>query len=192
MHIVLAVASATGTVSAAVLRNCLASPAITQLSILSRRYQMEVSKEEYIHITYDYPLAAAKAFSTLSGKNKLKIVYVSGEGAAPTEEEKAYSFAKSRDAEVVLRALPSDPSHSALRVFNVRPGFVDPAPVDQREKSWGLLKRTGISVLGPVMRNLMPAGVSPADLLAKVLVDLATGDGAHHERSDSRRGRRSG
>ncbi|KAJ7665463.1 hypothetical protein DFH06DRAFT_1187433 [Mycena polygramma] len=221
MHIILT--GATGTVGAAVLRNCLASPAITQLSILSRRQftlpsgdgldvqkahvivhedfaaypsnltdilrgadgcvwaqgisQTEVSKEEYIRITYDYPLAAAKAFSTLSDKNKFNFVYVSGEGADPTEKTfTLFGKIKGR-AEVALHALPSDPPHSALRVFNVRPGFVDPAPVDQREKSWGLLKRTGISVLGPVLRNFMPARVSPADLLAKVLVDLATGDG---------------
>jgi len=219
MHIILT--GATGTVGAAVLRNCLASPTITRLSILSRRQftlptgdgldaqkaqiivsddfaayppsltdllrgadgcvwaqgisQTEVSKEEYIRITYDYPLAAAKAFSTLSENNKFNFVFVSGEGADPTEKTLTLFGKIKGRTEVALRALPSTPSHSALRVFNVRPGFVDPSPLDQREKS--ALKRVGLSVLGPVFRNLAPARVSPADVLAKVLVDLATGDG---------------
>ena len=149
MHIILT--GATGSVGAPTLLHCLASPAITKLSILSRRQfplprntaglpnwdekkaniivhkdystyseevlsalkgadgciwaqgvsQTEVSKEyvfksiskllflqlscsllfrDYIRITYDYPLAAAKAFSTLSDTGKFNFVYVSGEG----------------------------------------------------------------------------------------------------------------
>jgi len=125
MHVI--ITGATGTVGVAVLRHCLASPNITQLSILSRRQftlptgddldvkkasvivhqdystypdellstvlrgaggciwaqgvsQSEVSKDEYIRITHDYPIAAAKAFSSLSNTRKFNFVYVSGEG----------------------------------------------------------------------------------------------------------------
>jgi hypothetical protein len=78
-------------------------------------------------------------------------------------------------AELALRALPSAPSHSALRVFNVRPGFVDPSPHDEREHS--ALRRFALAVAVPLFRNLAPARVSPADVLAKVMVDLAIGDG---------------
>lgn len=42
--------------------------------------QTKVSKDEYVQITYDYPLAAAKAFSSLSNSGKFNFVYVSGEG----------------------------------------------------------------------------------------------------------------
>lgn len=35
---------------------------------------------EYIRITHDYPIAAAKAFSSLSNTGKFNFVYVSGEG----------------------------------------------------------------------------------------------------------------
>ncbi|KAJ7364731.1 hypothetical protein DFH08DRAFT_839846 [Mycena albidolilacea] len=135
--------------------------------------QTQVSKDEYIRITYDYPLAAAKAFSTLN--NKFNFVYVSGEGADPTEKTfTLFGKIKGR-AELALRALPSAPSHSALRVFNVRPGFVDPSPYDEREHS--ALRRFALAVAVPLFRNLAPARVSPADVLAKVMVDLATGDG---------------
>ncbi|KAF8215833.1 hypothetical protein K438DRAFT_1799515, partial [Mycena galopus ATCC 62051] len=182
-----------------VLRQCLASPNITRLSILSRRQftlptgegfdaqkaqtivpdsfaeypssltkllkcadgcvwaqgtsQTQVSKEEYIRITHDYPLAAAKAFSTLSENNQFNFVYVSA----------------------ALRALPSTPSHSALRVFNVRVGLVEPAPEDRHTKS--ALTRAGFAVLGSVLRVVMPSQLAPPDVLAKVLIDLVTGDG---------------
>jgi hypothetical protein len=39
-----------------------------------------VNCSEYIRITHDYPLAAAKSFSTLSNSGKFNFVYVSGEG----------------------------------------------------------------------------------------------------------------
>ncbi|KAJ7269387.1 hypothetical protein B0H12DRAFT_36102 [Mycena haematopus] len=132
--------------------------------------QTQVSKEEYVRITYDYPLAAAKAFSTLSENNKFNFVYVSGEGADPTEKTFTFFGKIKGRTEAALRALSA--SHSALRVFNVRPGFVPPS--DNRKHS--ALSRVGFSVVGSLLR-LVPSSVSPPDVLAKVLVDLATGDG---------------
>ena len=44
--------------------------------------QTEVNEEDYIKITKDYTLEAAKTFSGLSGN--FKFVYVSGEGATTT------------------------------------------------------------------------------------------------------------
>lgn len=74
--------------------------------------------------------------------------------------------------EVALCALSATPSYSALRVFNVRPGFVDPPRPDDR-----LSKRLTVGILGPLLRTLVPSQVSPTNALAKVLVELATGDG---------------
>ncbi|KAJ7109868.1 hypothetical protein C8R44DRAFT_883900 [Mycena epipterygia] len=216
MHLILT--GATGSVGGPVLRQCLASPNVTRLSILSRRQftlpvgddldtqkaeiivhedyatypstltnllkgangviwaqgvsQTEVPKEEYIRITHDYPLAAAKALSTASETDKINFVYVSGEGADPTEKTfTLFGKIKGR-TEVALRALSATPSHSALRVFNVRPGFVDPPRPDNR-----LSRRLLVGIAGPLLRTLTPSQVSPSDALARVLVDLATGDG---------------
>ncbi|KAJ6520161.1 hypothetical protein C8R45DRAFT_853682 [Mycena sanguinolenta] len=214
MHIILT--GATGTVGYPVLRQCLASPNITRVSILSRRQftlpsgdgldtqkaqiivhdnfaaypstltdllqgadgcvwaqgisQTQVSKEEYVRITHDYPLAAAKAFSTLSNNNKFNFVYVSGEGADPTEKTFTYFGKIKGRAEVGLAALPT--THSSLRVFNVRPGYV--APGDHKKLS--ALSRVGLAVAGSIFQ-LIPSQISPPDVLAKVLVDIVTGDG---------------
>jgi len=219
MHIILT--GATGTVGAAVLDYCLASPKITHLSILSRRLfalpvgdnvdtakaqiilhedftsypdgllsklsgadaliwalgigQNEVSKTEYIRITYDYPLAAAKAFAGLSNRGQFNFVYVSGEGADPTEKTfTLFGKIKGR-TEKDLLALPSTDPYSTLRIFNVRPGLVDP-PKFHRPRP--MAKKIFLdSALAPAMRLFVPSQVSPTGELSKVLVDLATGDG---------------
>ncbi|KAF8998566.1 hypothetical protein BDQ17DRAFT_1362032 [Cyathus striatus] len=216
MHVILT--GATGVVGNAVLHECLNTPSITRLSILSWRSfdlpkdvdvkkaevivhkdyaqypdellsklkgakgciwaqgisQTEVNKEDYIRITYDYPMEAAKAFASLS--NKFNFVYVSGEGADPTESTfTLFGKIKGR-AESHLLALPSSsPTYESLRIYNARPAGIDP-PFYHRPQP--LFKRLVlISVVVPLLRVLAPSYISPTGPLSKVLVDLATGDG---------------
>jgi len=218
MHIILT--GATGTVGAGVLQQCLASPEITQLSILSRcaltlpdgdntekvkvlvheNYesypeelltqlkgadgciwaqgvsQNSVKKEQYISITHDYPLAAAKAFASLSSTGKFNFVYVSGEGADNTEKSMALFGKIKGRTENDLLALPTSPPYESLRVFNVRPGYVDP-PNKDRPRS--ISQRVFIEgLIAPGLRAMMPSQVSPVAVLARVLVDIAVGDGS--------------
>ncbi|KZT20106.1 hypothetical protein NEOLEDRAFT_1101321 [Neolentinus lepideus HHB14362 ss-1] len=215
VHIILT--GATGNVGAPLLRHCLASPKVTELSILSRRQfplpegdgldptkarvivygdfasypeelrellkgaeaciwaqgvsQNDVSKEDYIRITYDYPMAAAKSFASLSTSGHFNFVYVSGEGADPSEKTfTLFGKIKGR-AEKHLLALPAP-----LRVYNVRPGYVTP-PNPARPRS-AAAKILVDCLLGPVFKALAPGSVSPTSELSRVLVDLATGDGA--------------
>ena len=77
-------------------------------------------------------------------------------------------------AEAGLLALPSTPAYSALRVYNVRPGYVDP-PEHHRPRS--LAQTVAQSILAPPLRLFLPSQVSPTGILSKVLVDLATGNG---------------
>ncbi|KAH7098263.1 hypothetical protein BKA62DRAFT_375041 [Auriculariales sp. MPI-PUGE-AT-0066] len=134
--------------------------------------QTEVAKDEYVRITFDYPINAAKAFAPINSGKPFKFVYVSGEGADTTEKSwTLFGKIKGR-AERTLAELPStDPAYAPLRVYSVRPGMVDPP---EPHKSESLTKR----VLGPVFRTLTPSMVSPTPELARVLVDLALGDGA--------------
>jgi len=132
-----------------------------------------VNKDEYLTITYDYPMAGAKSFSTLS--DKFNFVYVSGEGADSTEKTfTTFGKVKGR-AEKHLLELPSSPTYNALRVFNVRPGFVDPigsnGPVREIYQRWY------VSMLMPALRTLAPGSGIQVGKLAECLVDIATGDG---------------
>ncbi|KAJ7459075.1 hypothetical protein B0H11DRAFT_2060327 [Mycena galericulata] len=220
MHIILTGAS--GNVGTPILRQCLASPNITRISILSRREfslpvgegmdpskaqiivhdnfnamdplsdvlkgadaciwaqgtgQNDVSKEEYIRITCDYPVAAAKVFSTLSDRGYFNFVHISGEGADPTEQAwTLYGRIKGR-TELALSTLASTPPYTTLRVFNVRPGMVDPQSLEDRSPQMKLQKKMGHMFVGPFLRVLTPSLVSPTDTLAKVLIELAAGDG---------------
>ncbi|KAK9330748.1 hypothetical protein V1520DRAFT_276566 [Lipomyces starkeyi] len=219
MHIILT--GATGTVGSAVLHYCLASPKVTQLSILSRRpfslpsgdhldiqkaniiihedystypdelsmklkgadgciwaqgiSQTQVKKDEYVRITHDYPLAAAKSFSSLSNTGKFNFIYVSGEGADPTENSKLLFGRIKGLTESELLSLPSTSTWEALRVFNVRPGYVDPPNPDRPRPL--VLRLLVDYALAPAFRQFLPSQVTPVKVLAKVLVDLATSDG---------------
>jgi len=100
---------------------------------------------------------------------------MSSPSADPTE--KTYTlFGKIKGrTETALLSLPSTLAYSALRVYNVRPGYVDP-PKHHRPRSI-MTKILVEHVLAPALRLLLPSQVSPTGPLSKVLVDLATGDG---------------
>jgi len=133
-----------------------------------------VSKEEYMKITYDYTIAAAKAFSTLS--NPFKFVYVSGEGADPTERSfTLFGKIKGRTEKDLYALSTSTPS---LRAFAVRPAMIDPEGEHLK-----LTPRTGLEIffqtaLSPVFRYVGKSFVIGTRPLARVLTGLAMGDGA--------------
>ncbi|KAF7311251.1 NAD(P)-bd-dom domain-containing protein [Mycena kentingensis (nom. inval.)] len=136
--------------------------------------QNQVTKDEYIRITYDYPMAAAKAFSSLS--DRFNFVYVSAGGA--DQQEKAWSLygkVKGR-AERDLRGLCATKKHASLRVYNVRPGPVDPAPGHQRP-SFNPFVGAGREAVMGLFRTFASAYVSVTDEMGEVFVGLAAGNG---------------
>ncbi|KAJ5908056.1 hypothetical protein N7495_000738 [Penicillium taxi] len=143
--------------------------------------QSQVSKEEYVKITLDYPTAAAKAFSGLS--DSFNFVYVSGEGATQTPGIFTPFFGDIKgQCEAALIAL-SDTYHS-LKPYSVRPAFVDPAHdpkvlehVLQRPDQQVWSKKLLRSAIGPAVRYALPSQVSPTKYLGKFLTNLAKGDG---------------
>lgn len=145
--------------------------------------QNDVPKDEYVKVTKDYALAAAKAFSTLN--DKVNFVYVSGEGATtkPGMFTPLFGRVKGETEQALLEMGDATPS---LRVYNLRPGYVD--GIAQKEiweeakrRRTGLLLRVGDTVLAPVVRRFWTAGVSPTRELGKVLTELAAGDGERLE-----------
>ncbi|KAH7055729.1 hypothetical protein B0J12DRAFT_428318 [Macrophomina phaseolina] len=140
--------------------------------------QTQVGKEEYIKITQDYPLAAAKAFSGLN--DPFKFVYVSGEGATQTPGYFTPLFGRVKGlAETQLLELPRA-GYPSLRPYSVRPAFVDKAghaAVIEAQKGRSGAHDLTAALLGPPVRMLYQNFVSPTALLGDFFVKLAVGDG---------------
>ncbi|KAL8975918.1 MAG: hypothetical protein Q9205_007979, partial [Flavoplaca limonia] len=104
-------------------------------------------------ITYDYALAAAKAFASLNPL--FNFVYLSGDGVTRTPGRFTPLFARVKgEAETSLLAMRSDAP--GLRIWNVRPAFID--------ESQNPLKD------GP---DMLPNGVTPTSPLAAISEDCA-------------------
>ena len=79
---------------------------------------------EYFEITHDYPLAAAKAFSTLHPDSPFTFVYVSGEGATQTPGMFTPLFGRVK-GQIESALLEFSKQTPNFKVYNVRPGGVD-------------------------------------------------------------------
>jgi len=139
--------------------------------------QNAVSKEKYEEITVTYPLAAAKAFQTLS--DPFKFIYVSGAGATTTPSFLTPLFGRIKGiAENALLALHT--SNSSFLPISVRAAAVDPTyhaeihPFIPGRKGWAL--KAADSLL-PVLRAVYKPIICPTRELGVVLVDLAAGNG---------------
>ncbi|KAL5332195.1 hypothetical protein BJX70DRAFT_384856 [Aspergillus crustosus] len=143
--------------------------------------QTEFSKEDYVKITLDYPLAAAEAFATLS--ESFNFVYVSGEGATQSPRFYTPIFGTTKGhAESALIALSK--KYPGLKPYSVRPAYVDPfndpnvlKHVLQRPDQQTLLKKSLHATAGRLMRNVIKGQHSPTEYLGKFLTDVAKGDG---------------
>ncbi|KAL9609597.1 MAG: hypothetical protein Q9167_005640 [Letrouitia subvulpina] len=141
--------------------------------------QNDVSKDVYEEITVDYPMAAARAFSSLA--SPFKLVYVSGEGATSSPGIFTPYFGKIKGhAETELSNLSAQQEYSSLKVYSLRPGAVDPKQ-HQEIHEW-IPKGKGFkavvsSPMLAVVRAVGPSLVSPTKDLGRVLTELAMGDG---------------
>ncbi|GFF87349.1 hypothetical protein IFM53868_05118 [Aspergillus udagawae] len=143
--------------------------------------QSQVSKEEYVKITLDYPLAAAEAFSTLP--DSFNFVYVSGEGATQSPSLLTPLFGSVKgECESSLISLAK--KYPSLKAYSVRPGYVDPENdaqvlkhIMQRPDQQTLAKKVFRGVLAAPMRAFFADYVSPTEHLGRFLTDLASGDG---------------
>lgn len=217
-HII--ITGATGTAGSAILAECLSSPAIAKVSILSRRpvklaegnpksnviiqsdyatypssvldqlrgasgviwaqgkSQVGMTEKDYSQLTHDWPIAAAKAFADLpTDQQKMKFVYISGEGADPEEKVSTmFGRIKGRTEKDLLATAAATPS---LAVYNLRPGAID--PMGQKttpDRGFSFLRDVPIVLLGPILKIAYPSMHTPANKLAEVAIKLATGDGA--------------
>lgn len=138
-------------------------------------------KRQYIKITKDYTLAAAKAFSTIKPSNPpFRFIHVSGEGATQNPGRFSPIFARVKgETESLLGMLSKE--NANFRVDSVRPAFVDPAthdaikPYIPASPFDGVLAKAGMAVLAPGIRCLYKSMHSPTEHLGSFLTDMAMG-----------------
>ncbi|OAA61765.1 nucleoside-diphosphate-sugar epimerase [Niveomyces insectorum RCEF 264] len=152
--------------------------------------QTAVSKEDYVTITYDYPLAAAKAFQRIPQDNKdaqrqpFRFVYVSGEGATATPGPLTTLYGRVKgETETALAKLTNDSSsnnnsNNALVGVSVRPAAVDathhPA-IQPYVPQLSLAFRALRVVVLPALRTVYSAMISPTRPLGQFLAEVAMG-----------------
>ncbi|KAL8885520.1 MAG: hypothetical protein Q9192_006631 [Flavoplaca navasiana] len=213
-HVILT--GCTGTAGTAMLARCIKSTKVARISVLSRRPVKQAEGQDkvkvHIHqdfrsypdsllselkgayrvITYDYALAAAKAFASLSPV--FNFVYFSGDGVrmafghrpgfilrghhtltwrkvTRTPGRFTPLFARVKgEAETSLLALRSDTP--GLRVWNVRPAFIDESQNPLKDGPDMLVKRLSYRI-APLLRTVWPSGVTPTSPLAAISEDCA-------------------
>ncbi len=100
-----------------------------------------MNEKDYKEITLEYPVAAAKAFSTLAGgtekgKERFNFVYVSGEGATLNPGYLTPLFGKVKgQAEMALAKLGEE--LETLSVYSVRPAVVETPKDHYKDKERG-------------------------------------------------------
>ncbi|KAM0246891.1 hypothetical protein ACHAQJ_010049 [Trichoderma viride] len=141
--------------------------------------QTKVNAEEYVKITKDYTLAAAKSFATLSTSpsEPFRFIYVSGEGATQKPGLFSAIFARvkgetERDLGDMTAAMPT-----SLQADSVRPAFVDARQhkaVLPYIPDPGMLHKVGVAALSPLL-PVIRGMHSPTEHLGDFLTRLAMG-----------------
>ncbi|KAM3425789.1 hypothetical protein BST61_g7717 [Cercospora zeina] len=131
-----------------------------------------ISEADYTKITFDYPITAAKAFATLGPK--FNFVHLSGEGVdADSAKGMMYSRVKGKTEKALVEVMKE---LEGLRIYNARPGVINVEGKYLAQRNVNVLDRFATGV-GNLLEVVYKGMVIPAPGLAKVLVDLAIGDG---------------
>ncbi|KIJ49851.1 hypothetical protein M422DRAFT_777237 [Sphaerobolus stellatus SS14] len=134
--------------------------------------QIGVTKEEYVKMTHDYPMAAAKALSTVS--QSLNFVFISATRADQSEGSgQLYGRIKGRAEKHLFELAEETPS---LKVYAARPAFIDPQGNHIRETPESLPKRAFLGTMSFLLSSFPTAQIGSFPL-AKALTTLALGDG---------------
>ncbi|WWC92742.1 uncharacterized protein L201_007701 [Kwoniella dendrophila CBS 6074] len=134
--------------------------------------QTQVKQDEYIKITHDYTLTAAKAFSKIGTSDKpFRFIHMSGEGAR--QDEKGYQlFSKIKGrTEKELYELKND----TFDVVNIRPGGIIPTDEHRQRMNWWAGQ--GFKLMGTIFNPIWPSMVINASDLGRACVGLAEGKG---------------
>ncbi|WVQ79347.1 hypothetical protein IAT38_001444 [Cryptococcus sp. DSM 104549] len=134
--------------------------------------QTQVNKEEYVKITHDYPLAAAKAFTALgTPAQPFKFIYMSGEGAKQDETGRAlFSKIKGRTEKKLYEMRKPE-----FEVTSIRPGGIGATAEHVTRQHWFFGKALRYSFTA--FKQVAPSMVIESSDLGMACVDLSVGKG---------------
>ncbi|HYV96145.1 MAG TPA: hypothetical protein VE967_01675 [Gemmatimonadaceae bacterium] len=123
------------------------------------------SEAEYSKITYDIPLAVARALVT--ARPDATFSYISGRGADSTEKG-AIMWARVKGRiENALFGLPF------RGVYILRPGIIQPTRGVRSSTGWYQAFYTVTAPILPLLREAMPGFVTSTDRIGRALIELA-------------------
>lgn len=137
---------------------------------------------EYVEITHDYPMAAAKAFSTLHPDSPFTFVYVSGEGATQNPGMFTPLFGRVK-GEIETALFEFGKKNPMFKVFNVRPGGVDWTNHPEIQ-SFIPKQSPWVSSLITPLNFVYKSMMTPTRPMGKVMMELAMSKGEPLEGSD--------
>lgn len=130
---------------------------------------------QYLEITHDYTIAAARAFSTIHPDSPFTFLHVSGEGATQSPGTFTTLYGRVK-GQVESELLDLGKTNPMFRVYNVRPGGVDwtkhPAihPFIPPQETY---KKMLIAPMNLVYKAMM----TPAKEMGRVMTELAMSRG---------------
>lgn len=142
--------------------------------------QTKVNAEDYVTITKDYTLNAARAFSQIEKDEPgpFRFVYVSGEGATQKPGMFSPIFARVKGETEVKLGEISEELKGKLQADSMRPCFVD-AHTHEAIKPYipdpGMVLKVLATTLRPLTGSVMAHQHSPTEFLGKGLVEMAMG-----------------
>jgi hypothetical protein len=136
---------------------------------------LTLALRQYLEITHDYAMAAARAFSTMHPDSPFTFVHVSGEGATQSPGTFTSLYARVK-GQVESELLDLGKVKPMFRVYNVRPGGVDwtgyPAihPFIPPQAAYK-------KVMVAPMNLFYKAMMTPAEGMGRIMTELAMSKG---------------
>lgn len=119
----------------------------------------------YTRITYDYTLAAARAFLAASPNGTF--CYISGAGTDGSERGRAMWARVKGRTENALLALPF------RQAFMLRPGFIQPVRGVRSKTGWYQAVYSVTRPIAPIIRRMFPGVATDTATLGRALIALA-------------------
>ncbi|TDZ38801.1 Botcinic acid biosynthesis cluster B protein 16 [Colletotrichum spinosum] len=141
--------------------------------------QNKVTKEEYVKITQDYALAAARAFATLPPADEpFRFVYVSALGATQQAGRFTSIFARVKgETETLLSEMRA--ANPRLQAESIRPGLPDASnhpAIKPYIPDPGLAYNLMNATLGPPIRSFYKSAHGPTEVLGPFMTEMAMGE----------------